>query len=441
LTGAQARAIDELAVELGREVPMSRLVQGDVGAGKTAVAFAAALQVARAGHQVAIMVPTELVAAQHHATIAAWAAPLGIAVGLVTGSQARAERAAITAAIAAGEIAIVVGTHALIGEGVGFARLGLAIVDEQHRFGVAQRLRLREAAALTPHLLVMTATPIPRTLALTAYGDLDVTVLDELPPGRTPARTEILRGKVGRLRAYERVRARLAHGERAFVVCPLVEEGPDVPARADRSKAKRADATAIAAELTALLAPARVGLVHGRVSAAERAAVMGAFARGDLEVLVATTVVEVGVDVPAATVMVVEDADGFGLAQLHQLRGRVGRGGQQAWCLLLARSAATGSDGDRRLATVAATTDGFQIAEDDLAMRGPGELLGARQAGAPRLRFGDLRQHTALLVEARAAAEAILAEDPALAAPAYAGLRLALARRLARAEAFGADGG
>ncbi len=417
---------------------MSRLVQGDVGAGKTAVAFAAALQVARAGHQVALMVPTELVAAQHHATIAAWAAPLGVTVGLVTGSQARAERAAITAAIAAGEIAIVVGTHALIGLGVAFARLGLAIVDEQHRFGVAQRLRLREAATRTPHVLHMTATPIPRTLALTAYGDLDLSYSTSCRPGAGRRPPAILRGKVGRLRAYERVRARVAAGERAFVVCPLVEEGAEL-ARADRSK--RADATAIAAELTATLAPARVGLVHGRVTAAERAAVMAGFARGDLDVLVATTVVEVGVDVPNASIMVIEQAERFRLAQLHQLRGRVGRGGQPAWCLLLTRGAARGTDGDRRLAAVAATTDGFQIAEDDLAMRGPGELLGARQAGVPRLRFGDLRQHTALLIEARAAAEAILAADPELAAPAHAGLRAALARRRAGAEAFGADGG
>jgi ATP-dependent DNA helicase RecG len=432
LPGAQVSAIDELAADLARPTPMNRLLQGNVGAGKTAVAFAAAAQVMRAGHQVALMVPTELVAEQHHATLAAWAAPLGLRTALVTGSLARAERAAVNSAIAAGAIDLVVGTHALAGDGVAFARLGLAIVDEQHRFGVAQRLRLR-AQAGSPHLLVMTATPIPRTLALTAYGDLDVTVIDAPPPGRVPPTTQILRGKPGRARAYQRVRERLDAGERAFVVCPLVDEsGAAKP---------RADATAVAAELAALLAPARVGLVHGRLEAPARIAVMRGFAHGDLDVLVATTVVEVGVDVPAATVMVIEDAEGYGLAQLHQLRGRVGRGGGPAWCLLLTRGAAGDGDGDRRLAAVAATTDGFQIAEDDLAMRGPGELFGARQAGVPRLRFGDLRQHTALLLEARAAAEAVIAIDPELVEDAHASLRAALARRAARAEAFGADSG
>jgi ATP-dependent DNA helicase RecG len=287
-----------------------------------------------------------------------------------------------------------------------------------------------------PHLLVMTATPIPRTLALTAYGDLDVTVLDELPPGRTPPATRVLWGAKGRAQAYKLVRERVAAGERAFVVCPLVEQSTNE----DGELIDRANATDVHAELRELLAPARVGLVHGRVATPEREAVMSAFARGELDVLVATTVIEVGVDVPAATVMVVEDADGFGLAQLHQLRGRVGRGGGRAWCLLLASGPAT-DDGRRRLDVLAETTDGFRIAEEDLALRGPGELLGARQAGLPRLRFGDLRQHTELLLEARREAEAVVDADPALTAPEHAGLVAALERRLRGAPAFGAEGG
>ena len=435
LTGAQTRAIAELGGDLARPTPMNRLLQGDVGAGKTAVAFAAALHAIRAGAQVAIMAPTEILAEQHHATFGRWCAALGVRTALLTASTGRSTRASTLALIAAGDIGLVVGTHALLADAVGFARLGLAIIDEQHRFGVAQRVRLRgKGDGLAPHLLVMTATPIPRTLALTAFGDLDATVIDELPPGRSAPTTVVGRGGKGRAAAYAQVIARCQAGERAFVVCPLVE------ASADEQRAGWADATSVHAELSAKLAPLTVGLVHGRLPIDARDAVMAAFVRGALDVLVATTVIEVGVDVPAATVMVIEDADHFGLAQLHQLRGRIGRGGGAAWCHLLSRGERT-EDGAKRLEVIAGTTDGFRIAEEDLLLRGPGELIGARQAGVPRLRFGDLATHTALLLAARAEAEQVIAADPALTAPAHAALRGLVERREAAALAFGAEGG
>jgi ATP-dependent DNA helicase RecG len=439
LTGAQRRAIADMSGDLVRDVPMNRLLQGDVGAGKTAVAFAAALHAIRAGAQVAVMAPTEILAEQHHATFSRWAEKVGIRIALLTASTPRGVRQSMLALIAGGHIDLVVGTHALLADAVGFARLGLAIIDEQHRFGVAQRVRLREkgdidGAGGAPHLLVMTATPIPRTLALTAYGDLDATTIDELPPGRVPPVTEVLNGERGRAAAYKTVVERVKKGERAFVVCPLVD------ASVDESRQGWADATSVHRGLCEKLAPLRVGLVHGKLSAPERDAAMSAFARGDLDVLVATTVIEVGVDVPAATVMVIEDADRFGLAQLHQLRGRIGRGGGASWCLLLTRGGQS-EDGKRRLEVIAGSTDGFRIAEEDLALRGPGELLGARQAGLPRLRFGDLRTHTELLLAARDEAERVLDADPTLAAPEHAALKRILDRRLAAALAFGAEGG
>ncbi|MBL8622386.1 MAG: ATP-dependent DNA helicase RecG [Myxococcales bacterium] len=435
LTRAQARAITELSGDLARETPMNRLLQGDVGAGKTAVAFAAALHAIRAGAQVAIMAPTEILAEQHHATFGRWCAALGVRTTLLTASTGRATRASTLALIAAGDIGLVVGTHALLADAVGFARLGLAIIDEQHRFGVAQRVRLRgKGDGQAPHLLVMTATPIPRTLALTAFGDLDATVIDELPPGRSAPTTVVGRGAKGRAAAYAQVVARCKAGERAFVVCPLVE------ASTDEQRAGWADATGVHAELAAKLAPLKVGLVHGRLPIDARDAVMAAFVRGELDVLVATTVIEVGVDVPAATVMVIEDADHFGLAQLHQLRGRIGRGGGAAWCHLLSRGERT-EDGARRLEVIAGTTDGFRIAEEDLLLRGPGELIGARQAGVPRLRFGDLATHTELLLAARREAEAVIAADPTLALPPHTALRRLVERREAAALAFGAEGG
>jgi ATP-dependent DNA helicase RecG len=430
-TGAQRRAFAEVGGDLARDVPMNRLLQGDVGSGKTAVVFAAALQVARAGGQTAVMAPTELLAEQHERTLGAWSARVGLRTAVLTASTPRGVRQSLLSLLAAGQIDLVVGTHALLSEGVGFSRLGLVVIDEQHRFGVAQRVRLRDkTAGGAPHLLVATATPIPRTLALTAYGDLDVTVLDELPPGRTPVATELVTGARGRERAKKAIEKCVAAGDRAYIVCPLVE--PSVEEGIDWR-----DATTTADELRARLPDGTVELVHGRLGADERDAAMSRFRRGDARVLVATTVIEVGVDVPEATLMVIEDADHFGLAQLHQLRGRVGRGAKPGRCILVARGKST-DDGVARTSAMVETTDGFVIAERDLELRGPGELLGAKQAGLPRLRFGDIRQHTALLLEARAAAEAVLADDPGLQRPDHAGLLDALSRRQ---TAYGAESG
>jgi len=438
LTGAQRRSIDELGDDLARASPMNRLLQGDVGAGKTCVAFAAALQAAQAGRQTAVMAPTELLAEQHAETWRGWARASGLRLELLTASTPRAIRSSILALLAARELDVLIGTHALIAETVGFAALGLVVIDEQHRFGVAQRAKLRDKGdgQGAPHLLVMTATPIPRTLALTAYGDLDVSVLDELPPGRKPVTTKVLSGARGAAAAGKLIAERVAAGERVYVVCPKV--APNDPGDPDDSRSWK-DATTVAAELVAQLPAARTGLVHGRLDGAARERVMRAFKAGELDVLVATTVIEVGVDVPAATVMVIHDAERFGLAQLHQLRGRVGRGGAAAHCLLVSQGA-IGEDARHRLDAMVATHDGFQIAEQDLALRGPGELLGPKQAGVPRLRFGSLAQHTELLLEARRHAEAVLADDPGLAWPAHAALRRALERRLAQ-TVYGAEGG
>jgi ATP-dependent DNA helicase RecG len=446
LTRAQRRAIDELGEDLARATPMNRLLQGDVGSGKTAVAFAAAQQVARAGRQIAVMAPTELLAEQHAETWRAWAQTSGMRLALLTASMPKAARADALARIAAGELDVLIGTHALIAERVEFRALGLVVIDEQHRFGVAQRAKLRDKGdgQGAPHLLVMTATPIPRTLALTAYGDLDASVLDELPPGRMPVTTKVLSGARGKAWAYKLLAERVAAGERAYIVCPKVEpgdpgdpEGLGSPGSDDRRTWK--DATTVAAEASAALPHVRTGLVHGRLDSAARDRVMRAFKAGDLDVLVATTVIEVGVDVPAATVMVIHDPERFGLAQLHQLRGRVGRGGGAAHCLLLSQGK-TGEDATRRLDAMVKSHDGFRIAEEDLALRGPGELLGPKQAGVPRLRFGNLLQHTELLLEARRHAEAVLEADPELVQPAHAALRRALDRRLAQAV-YGAESG
>ncbi len=433
-TGAQHRAFAEIGDDLARDAPMNRLLQGDVGSGKTCVAFAAALQVARAGRQTAVMAPTELLAEQHAETWRAWAASSGLRCALLTASTPRGVRQSHIAMLAAGQLDVVIGTHALLAEGVGFGALGLVVIDEQHRFGVAQRAKLRDKGdgQGAPHLLVMTATPIPRTLALTAYGDLDVSVLDELPPGRQPVQTRQLTGKRGETTAYKLIAERVASGERAYVVCPKVEDLGD-----ESSDWK--DATTVAKELAAALPSLRVGLVHGRLDSTARDHVMRAFKTGELDVLVATTVIEVGVDVPAATVMVVCDAERFGLAQLHQLRGRVGRGGGAAHCLLISQGGIS-EDGRQRLDAMVATTDGFAIAEADLALRGPGELCGPRQAGVPRLRFGDLTQHFELLLEARRHAEAILEADPNLVLPEHAALRHALERRLAQ-SVYGSESG
>ncbi len=424
-TNAQQRAIDEVAADLAKPLPMNRLLQGDVGSGKTAVAFAAAVQAARAGRQVAVMAPTEILAEQHFETWTAWAKIAGLEIALLTASTQKAVRASMLAMLAQRQIDVVIGTHALIADSVGFAALGLVVIDEQHRFGVAQRAKLRDKGdgQGAPHLLVMTATPIPRTLALTAYGDLDVSILDELPPGRIPAKTSLVAGKRGETAAYKMIGERIALGERAYVVCPKVED--------DNEESDWKDATTVAGEVAAAIPSARVGLVHGRLDSAARDRVMRAFKLGELDVLVATTVIEVGVDVPAATVMAIHDADRFGLAQLHQLRGRIGRGGGKSHCVLITHGGVT-EEGRERLDAMVRTTDGFEIAETDLALRGPGELCGPQQAGVPRLRYGDLGQHYDLLLEARRHAATVLDEDPDLQAPEHGALRAALARRLAQ---------
>jgi ATP-dependent DNA helicase RecG len=357
-------------------------------------------------------------------------------VELLTASTPKGVRASLLALLAAGTIDVLIGTHSLLSEGVGFHALGLVVIDEQHRFGVAQRAKLRDKGdgQGSPHLLVMTATPIPRTLALTAYGDLDVSILDELPPGRKPSTTKIHKGARGIAAAYKLVGERVAKNERAYIVCPKID-----PSQDDEDETKWKDATTVAVDVAKALPKARVALVHGRLDSAERDRIMRAFKDGSIDVLVATTVIEVGVDVPEATVMVIHDADRFGLAQLHQLRGRVGRGKAQAHCALLVQGSST-EDAEKRLATMVATTDGFRIAEEDLLLRGAGELLGARQAGVPRLRYGDLHQHTELLLEARRQADAVLDGDPDLVRPENESLRRALDRRLAH-EVYGAESG
>jgi ATP-dependent DNA helicase RecG len=369
------------------------------------------------------MAPTELLAEQHFATVERLTQGLAVRSLLLTGRLGRGERERARAAIAAGEVDVVLGTHALIQEGVRFARLGLGVVDEQHRFGVMQRAAVKDLGpdGHSPHILLMSATPIPRTLALTLYGDLDVSVLDELPPGRQPVRTRVVK-EASRPQLYERVKTEVAAGRQAYVVFPLVEAAEKDDLR---------DATGMARELTrTVFADCRVGLLHGRMKAEEKDAVMRRFRDGDVQVLVSTTVIEVGVDVPNATVMVVEHAERFGLAQLHQLRGRVGRGSQASMCFLVA-SRAAGSDAAQRLRAMERTNDGFKLAEADLRLRGPGEFLGTRQSGLPDFRVANLLRDSRLLVEARRAAEQWLARDPDLSGVESAGMREILRARWA----------
>ena len=404
LTAAQRRCSDEIAADLGQPVPMHRLLQGDVGSGKTVVAALAAAQAIAAGWQCALMAPTEILAAQHARKLADWLEPLGVRVAWLSGSQGRRERAAALQAAADGTAQLILGTHAVIQAQVRFARLGLAIVDEQHRFGVAQRLALRDSvragtgdAGLQPHLLMMSATPIPRTLAMALFGDLDVSTIDELPPGRSPVGTRVFSAE-RRAEVIARVCSLVAQGRQVYWVCPLVEESEAL----DLQNAVAAHAELDAA-LAALPGRPRAGLLHGRMKPADKREAMRAFAGGETRLLVATTVIEVGVDVPTASLMVIEHAERFGLSQLHQLRGRIGRGATRSECLLLF-SGPLSPAARERLAAMRDLSDGFALAQKDLELRGPGELLGLRQSGVPGLRYADLGRDADLLEAARDAA-------------------------------------
>lgn len=409
-TGAQRRAAQEILADLGKKTPMNRLLQGDVGSGKTLVAAAGVYAAAQSGYQSVLMAPTEILAAQHADTLDRLLAPLGIRVALLTGSVKGAAKKAALRAIAAGEVELVVGTHAVLSAGVEFARLGFAVTDEQHRFGVRQR-SLLAAKADHPHLLVMSATPIPRTLGLLMFGDLDISVLDELPPGRTPVKTYAITGKK-RADMYGFVRRQLAAGRQAYIVCPVIDEGEN-------------DMQAVTTYYTDVAQPLlehyRVGLMHGRLKAAEKAAVMDAFKAGALDVLVSTTVIEVGVDVPNANIIVIENAERYGLSALHQLRGRVGRGKGEAYCVLISDHATDAVK--KRLSFLCHTNDGFEIAKFDLETRGPGDFFGSRQHGLPTLRIADLMADSRALYAAQKEALALVGADPALRSPGNAGLR------------------
>ena len=403
LTGAQRRVWTEVSTDLTNRQPMNRLLQGDVGSGKTVIAALAAMQAIGSGHQAALMAPTEILAQQHLDKLLPWLAPGGVTVGWLAGSMSPRAKKKMREAVAAGEVDLLIGTHALIEESVVFERMALAIVDEQHRFGVAQRLALRQRPdGLLPHQLMMSATPIPRTLAMTFYADLDVSVIDELPPGRKPVTTKLISDR-RRAEVIERVRYAVGEGRQVYWVCPLIEESEALDLE---------NALATFQRLVEELQGLRIGLVHGRLPGDQKAQTMAAFKAGEIDVLVATTVIEVGVDVPNASLMVIEHAERFGLSQLHQLRGRVGRGAHQSVCVLLYRDPA-GALARQRLTTMYECSDGFEIARRDLALRGPGEFLGARQSGALLLRFADLERDADLIDAARAAASAMLLAHPA----------------------------
>jgi ATP-dependent DNA helicase RecG len=412
LTSAQRRVIGEIWRDMGRDIPMNRLLQGDVGSGKTLVAAAAVLLAASNGMQSALMAPTELLAWQHASRLAPLLMPLGVTLEAVFGSQGARSRNAALEKLGSGQASVAVGTHALLTEGVDFDRLGLTIIDEQHRFGVEQRARLR-AKGISPHTLHMTATPIPRTLAQTVYADLDLSVVDELPPGRTPIDTFAVRSsRLGRV--YEFVRKSVEAGHQAYIVAPAIEEG-------------EAAVTSVVAEAERLrrevFPDLRLGLLHGRLPSREKEEIMARFVRGELDVLVSTTVVEVGVDVPNATTMVVLDAQRYGLAQLHQLRGRVGRAAAKSYCILVYPDDA----GERaRLEILTQTTDGFKIADEDLQLRGPGKFAGTAQSGGAELRLGDLMRDIDVYRAAKAAAERIVEHDPGLDLPEHSRLRAVL---------------
>ncbi|MGH7334715.1 MAG: ATP-dependent DNA helicase RecG [Candidatus Rokuibacteriota bacterium] len=418
LTSAQERVWDEIRQDMAAPFPMHRLLQGDVGSGKTIVAALAVLTAVEAGYQAAVMAPTEILAEQHFMTFQHLLAPLGVPLALLSSSVNPRERDTRRAAVAVGEVACVVGTHALVQQAVAFRRLGLAVVDEQHRFGVAQRAGLR-AKGESPDLLVMTATPIPRTLALTLYGDLDLSVIDALPPGRQLVKT-VARGEAKRQEIYGFLRAQIHAGRQVYVVYPLVEESEatDLKAASDMARHLQHE---VFPDLT-------VGLIHGRLGFEDKDSIMRRFKAGKIQLLVSTTVIEVGIDVPNASVMLVEHAERFGLSQLHQLRGRVGRGPWKSYCILLV-AGRPGDDARHRIDAMTATNDGFRIAEADLELRGPGEFFGTRQSGLPEFRVADLLRDAPILEEARREALAIVAADPELRDPAHRGLRQALLAR------------
>ncbi len=417
LTAAQRRVLDEILADMRSERQMARLLQGDVGSGKTAVAAAALFVAARNRKQGALMAPTEILAKQHFENLTRYLWPLGVRVELLTGSMKAGEKRRVYERIESGEVDVVVGTHALIQKEVRFRELGLAVIDEEHRFGVMQRRALLQGR---PDVLVMTATPIPRSLALTLYGDLEVSVIDAMPPGRKPVKTRLLTQR-SRKDAYAFARKLIAGGHQVFVVAPLIEES-DAEVMAEVRAA-----TQLAAEVAAMLPEARVEVLHGRMKAEEKDALMERFRKRDFDVLVSTTVIEVGVDVPGANLMVIENAERFGLAQLHQLRGRVGRGGEQAYCILIAGDASRKTM--QRLRVIEKSTDGFYVAEQDLKLRGPGELRGTRQSGLPDLQLGDLTSDVEIIESARAVAKRILEADPYLTAPEHQALRRELQLR------------
>jgi len=418
LTEAQARVLREIYADMQSTRRMSRLLQGDVGSGKTLVALFASLLAVEGGHQAALMVPTEILAEQHARRMRELLEPLGVRVAMLTGGLPGPERRRTLVGLASGEVQIVVGTHALIQDGVGFASLGLVVVDEQHRFGVRQRMALLERTDVRPDVLVMSATPIPRSLAMALYGDVDLSVLDEMPPGRRPVETT-LRARDERTEVYRFVEERLAEGRQAYVVFPLVAESEkvDLLAATDEYERLRRD----------VFPKRRVGLLHGQLPSAEKDAVMRAFLAGEIDVLVATTVIEVGIDVPNATVMVIEHAERFGLSQLHQLRGRVGRGEQASQCILVAEP---GQGAHERLDVFRRTTDGFEIARADLRLRGQGDLFGSQQHGKdPVLRFADLLTDEQVLLDAQQEARALVARDPEIRAAEHARVRAQLQGR------------
>jgi ATP-dependent DNA helicase RecG len=418
LTAAQRRAIDQITADLHRPSPMNRLLQGDVGSGKTVVACAALVICVQGGYQGVLMAPTEILAEQHALTLRHLLAPLSITVDLLVGSMDAATRAPVLERLRRERPGVVVGTHALLEEPVTLTRLGVAVIDEQHRFGVMQRSRLRQKGT-APDVLVMTATPIPRTLVLTVYGDLDVSVLDEMPAGRQPIAT-LVRPTRARPEIYAYVRAQVAAGRQAYVVCALIEDSDALQAQS---------AVQLARELSeGWLRGVRVEVLHGRLAGAEKAARMDAFRRGAIDVLVATTVIEVGVDVPNASLIVVEDADRYGLAQLHQLRGRIGRGPVKSHCVLVADP--TTDDGRRRLEIMRATADGFRIAQEDLQLRGPGEVLGTRQHGVTELRVANPATDLFLMEDARRAAETVVGQDPHLAGDGLRALEAAVRKQV-----------